>query len=108
LRFEAQEVGPAVLSHVEHRADVRMAQRGERLRFALESLLHRWTGSNVRREHLDRDDAIQPSVSCLVDLAHSARPERAEDLEGTESSANRESHRLSLTRVALRLRSGRP
>jgi hypothetical protein len=90
--FHDQEVGAIVLSHVEHRTDVRMAQRGERLRLALESLLHIGTGSHVRWQDLDRDDAIQAGVARPVDLAHTACPKRSDDLERPEACARRQGH----------------
>ena len=70
------------------RADVRMVQRGDGLRFALEALLaFRNRSRQVRREHLDGDRAVQPRVGRLVDLAHAAGAERREDLVGPESGA---------------------
>src|SRR5262245_47984569 len=71
---------------------MRMAERRERLRFALESLFHFGIGRHMRWQNFDRDDAIKTAVGGLVDLAHSARPERSDDLERAEACARSQGH----------------
>src|SRR5262249_41865972 len=49
-----------------------------------------------RRQDLDRDFPVEPLVARPVDLAHSSRSERPDDLVGAEPRTRRESHaRLS-------------
>ena len=81
-------------SDVVQRADVRMVQAGDGLRFALEALLHFGVVGEMRREDLDRHGAVQPRVGRLVDFAHPARADQREDLVGTESDACGQSHRF--------------
>jgi hypothetical protein len=72
--------------------DVRMVERGNALRFALES------GAAVRvrggglRQNLDRDRAIQPGITGAIDLAHCARAERRHDFVRTEPTAGGQGH----------------
>ena len=54
------------------RADVRMIQRRERPRFALESRQPRRVAGERLRQHLDRDLAAELAVARAVDLAHAA------------------------------------
>ena len=70
----------AVVADVVQRQDVRMVQRGDRLRFALEALQAIGDVSGVRRKHLDGHFAAQPGVSRPVDFAHAAAADRAENL----------------------------
>ena len=82
-----QEVGVSLPADVEQRADVRMVQPGDGLRFALEALLHFEVLGKVRREHLDGHRAVQPGIGRLVYLAHAAGADRRNDLVGPESGA---------------------
>ena len=59
-----------------NRRDVRVVQRGEDVRFALEAR----EAIGVRRERgldFDRHVAIQPGIACPEDLAHAAGPEKS-------------------------------
>src|SRR6185369_4915972 len=67
------------------RDDVRVVERGRRARLLLEALPAVRVGGELRREDLDRDLASEPRVARAVDLAHSSRAERREDLEGTQA-----------------------
>ena len=53
--------------------DVRMIQRGQHLRFALESREPVGISRERLGQDLDRDVAIQPRVARAIDLAHAAR-----------------------------------
>ena len=88
-----QEVGLALAPDVVQRADVRMVQRGDGLRLALEPLLHLGIVGEVGREDLDRDRAVQPRVGRLVDLAHAAGAERDPDFIRPELRTCLEGHR---------------
>ena len=61
---------------VVQRADMRVIERGDRPRFALEPFAELRIRCERRRQDFDRDDAIQPGVAGLVDLAHAARTEQ--------------------------------
>ena len=65
-----KSVSPSLADVVE-RADVRMAQLRDRLRFALEPCCPRDRPRDARQD-LDGDRAIQAGVARLVDLAHAA------------------------------------
>ena len=72
--------------------DVRMIQRGEDLRFALEPR-HSFTVQRERvGQDLDGDVAIEPRVARLVDLAHATRAERRQDFVGAETGSGCERH----------------
>ena len=45
-----------------------------------------------RRQNFDCDVAAELLVVCTVDLAHTTRPERADDLEAAKSITHRKSH----------------
>ena len=70
--------------------DVRMIQRRERLRFALEA----GQAIGISRERvgqdLDRDVAIQLRVARAIHLAHAAGADRRGDLVGAEAGAGSE------------------
>ena len=60
--------------------DVRMIQRRERLRFALEPREPLGIGGERLGQDLDRDVATELRVARAIDLAHAAGPEGGEDL----------------------------
>jgi hypothetical protein len=70
-------------------ADVRVVQRGDALRLAIEPRLELGIVGQPSRQDLDGDGALEPRVAGLVDLAHAACPERADDLVRTESGPGR-------------------
>jgi hypothetical protein len=60
--------------------DVRVVEQRRRLRLALEALQGLVPGRDVRVERLERDEAVEDRVPGLVDLAHRAAAELADDL----------------------------
>jgi hypothetical protein len=82
------------------RCDVRMMQRGQKLRFAAESGEPRRVRGERARQHLDRDVAVELRVPRAVDLAHSTLAEGSEDLVGAEAGTHRQSHFSDLGRSA--------
>ncbi len=82
---------PVLVPDVVQRADVRVRELRDRLRFTLEALAHLGR-SAVRRENLDRDRAIEPRVAGPVHLPHPPGADRREDLVGPEAEARRERH----------------
>ena len=61
------------LADVVHRDDVRIAQRGDRLRFATESLQQVGREAEIGSQHLDREIALEAQVARVEDLGKSAR-----------------------------------
>jgi hypothetical protein len=91
LAFEVlhDEEWPAILvANIEQRADVRMAQRGDGARFALESRATVGTLGQIPREQLDGDRAIEASLASFVDLAHTAHADERQDLVGAQPGAD--------------------
>src|SRR5690242_1768208 len=67
---------------------MRMIQRGDGTRFALESVRKLLFGN------LDRDLAVQACVARPVDFAHAARPNGCQDLVGSQSRACGQRHTM--------------
>ena len=67
--------------------DVRVVQRCEELRFALEPGDALFIGSELIRQNLDRDLAIELGVASAVDFAHSALADGRDDLVRAELSS---------------------
>ena len=67
--------------------DVRMVERRQHLRFALETRESLRVGGEEVRQNLDGDVTVQPRVACPIDFAHSAGPEGGQDFVGAEASA---------------------
>ncbi len=90
LAFEKlhhEEGGAVLLPDVEQRADVGVIQLRDRARLALEPLAELRSGGDLRGQRLDGDAAIEPRVAGLVDLAHAAGAQRADDFIRTETRA---------------------
>jgi len=80
------------LADVVQRADVRMAQRGNDARLALEALAELRIVGGVRRQNLDCDPPIEPRVARLVHLAHAAGADRRQNLVRAEASSRGNRH----------------
>ncbi len=63
-------VRPLRAPDVEERADVRVAERRDGLRLALEAGAPVGVGGELAGQHLDRDQAVEPGVAGGEDLAH--------------------------------------
>src|SRR5262245_4729549 len=87
------------------RSDVRVIERSKRTRLAPEPSEPVRGSLNHVGQHLDRDLTIQFLIPGPVDLSHSSRPQRRENLVGTETRPRCESHP---NRGSLRLRQPRP
>jgi hypothetical protein len=82
------EVGGAVvLRDVVEGADVRMVERRDRSRFALESTLESCVSCVLRPDELDRDDAAEPAVAGPEHTAHAAVAELPLELVGSDAIA---------------------
>ncbi len=75
---------PAVLTRGIHLHDVRMVQRRRRHRLVLETREEIRVGRIVRRQQLQRDDAIQGKLPRLENRAHRALAELLDDREFAE------------------------
>ena len=75
-----------------HREDVGMIQAAGGACLLLEAAPTSASSRERRRQHLDRDVALQLRIARPVDLAHSTGAQRAEDFEAAEAIAHRESH----------------
>src|SRR5262245_18629920 len=77
---------------VVQRADVRMIERRDRARLAVEPLAQLRIGRERSRQHLDGDGPLKPRVSCAIDLAHPAGADWGNDLVRAEPKSRVESH----------------
>jgi hypothetical protein len=95
LSFEQlrDRVGNAVVpAEVVDREDVRVRERGDRQRLALEARQGVGIPGERLGQDLDRDVAVQLGVARAIDLAHSPDPQWREDFERGESGSCRECH----------------
>ena len=95
LAFEVlhDEKGHAILlADVVEGADVRMLERGNRPRLALEPFLELWMPGAILGKDFDRDDAIEPRVARAIHLAHAARADAGNDFVSAETNAGRQRH----------------
>jgi hypothetical protein len=83
---------PPGLTEVEDGQDVRVRERGHGLRFALEARERLRLAGKPRRQHLDRDVAVELLVARLPDLTHAPRAERGEHPIRSELSVRFEGH----------------
>ncbi len=90
-----------MLAEVVDGRDVRMVQRPGRLGFLLEALQAIRVLRKRRRQHLDRDVALEPLVARPIDLAHPSGADRREDLIGTELRSGDECHFRSRTQYSV-------
>jgi hypothetical protein len=88
-------VGTVLVSDVERRADVRMGQRGNRLRLALQTFAGARVACQFRGQHLDSHRSPEAGVLRAVDLTHSAGPKGGLDLIRAEAGAGSKNHDTS-------------
>jgi hypothetical protein len=81
-----------VLVEAVDRADVRVVQRGEQLRFALETREAIAVPRERARQRFDGHVAAELGVARAVDLAHAARAKRTGDFVGAETGAGHQRH----------------
>ena len=87
-----EEVRAVGVADVVDAADMRMIERRDGARLALEPRAQVGIAGDVRREDLDGDAAIEPRVAGFVDFAHAASTQRADDFIRTETRASGERH----------------
>ena len=91
-QFEHERVGLAAVLEPVDRPDVRMIQRREHLRFALEAGEAIGIARERVRQDLQRDLAIQLRVARAIDLAHAAGAKRGQDLIRAEARSGGQRH----------------
>ena len=69
-QLHRDEVPAVLLVETVDRCNVRVVDRGEQFRLALEAREPALVGRNFRIEHLDRHLAVEAGVAGLPDLAH--------------------------------------
>ena len=84
--------------------DVRVVQRGERLRFAREPGQAIGVVRKRIRQHLQRDIAIELGVAGAPHLAHSAFADLSRDFVDAEAGTGSEGHVLWIIRAGWRPR----
>jgi hypothetical protein len=82
-----EEGGAALVADVEERADVRVIELRNGLRFAVEALAELRVGGQRAGKGFDRNGAIQPRIERLVNLAHAAGAQLGDDFIGAEAGA---------------------
>src|ERR1700746_4007449 len=83
--------------------NVRMIQRRNYPRLALETRFQIRVFRKMLRQNFYGDVAAKPRIVRAINLAHSARTERRNDLIRTELGSNRESHRPELSHFRITL-----
>ena len=68
--------------------DVRMIERAQRPRFALDAREARRIVGEFPRQHLQRHVAAEPLVPCAIDLAHAAEADQGGDRIATDARAD--------------------
>ena len=81
----------ALLLELVERQDVRMRDRRDRLRLALEPLARFFVGGQAVGEDLERDVAADAVVVGPIDLAHAACPDRLDDVVRADARSDAQS-----------------
>jgi hypothetical protein len=81
--------------------DMRMIERGEELRLALEPADALGIVRERGRQDLQRNVATELRIAGFVDLAHPAGAEGGDDLVGPKSGADRNDHVICVTEAAI-------
>jgi hypothetical protein len=84
------------LFQAEDCTDMRMAQRGQHLRFALEAREAFGVRCEGVGKNLQRDVATQPPVARAIDLTHAPGAQRARHLVGAEPRPDLQGHSRGL------------
>jgi hypothetical protein len=82
--FHDQKVGLVFAADVVEHADVRVVQRRDRPRLALEALSHFGVIGKTRGEYFDGDGPFQSRVGGLVHLPHAALTNQGQDFIWTQ------------------------
>ncbi len=80
-QFQHERVHATRFLQAVNRTDIRMIQRGQNLRFALEARQPIDIEGEDGREDLECDVAIQGGIAALIDLSHPAAADKSGDME---------------------------
>ena len=97
--FGHQEARAVVIADLVNRQDVRVIERRRRPRFVQETAQSFRIAAQLRPQYLERDRSPERRVDGLVDLAHPAGAEQAQDLVTADGAARGQGHRRGLYRV---------
>ena len=81
-----------VLADIEDADDIRMRQRRDGPRLAVETRGHQRIAGDMRRQHLDRYLPVQAGIARAIDLPHPARAERVDDFVRTQPGRGSQWH----------------
>ena len=87
-----EKVDAILVTDVEERADVRMAELGDRFRLALEAALQLSVRRELRGEDLDGDASLEPRVAPAPDFSHPTRANARDDFIRPETPARHNLH----------------
>src|SRR5436190_256762 len=90
--LEHEEIDVPLAADIEERADVRIRQAANRLRFTVEAGAERGVSRERRRQDLDGDGPPETRIDRFVDLTHAAGTERRDDFIGTQPGAGDQGH----------------
>ena len=91
--------GALVLPDVVDGRNVGMIEAASRLRLQLEPPQTIRVAREGRRQHLDRDFALEPFVPRPIHLPHPTSAKRCKDLVGAETSTGWECHSVTVARI---------
>lgn len=74
------------------RGNARMVERGEYLRFPIESCQPFGVARERLRQHFECDVTIEPQIAGPIDFSHAAGPHGLNDFVGTETRTGSEGH----------------
>ena len=94
-----QEISSVLMPDVIERADVRVVQAGDSLRFEFQPRAQRRIRRDLRGQDFDRDRSAKTRIGRLVDLTHPPSSHAIDDLIRTEPRAGRERHRCGFYRL---------
>jgi hypothetical protein len=86
-------------ANVVHGADMRVAECCHGAGFPLETLAVLGVAGKVRRQHFDRDGAVETFVARAINLAHAAGPDGRENFVWSQMAAGFNWH--SVTQLSL-------
>ena len=98
-QFKDERVDAVRVFKAVDRCDVRIVQRRQELRFALEAGEPVGIGGEKLREKLERDDPVKLRIGGAIYLAHTARPNPVEDFVNAEANAGRRRHGGAIIRA---------
>ena len=97
-QFHGQEPDAIRIFSGIDRDDVRVVECGDGAGFAREAFVPRRIGGHAGGQHFQRNIAGEPGIAGAIHLAHSACPERADDLIRPDAGSRVQCHVLGIIR----------